>query len=132
MGVYVYTLRKNTIKATRDLGAAGQSKGEIGYMDFAYKCWNGWYEPASFRRAVGRSLAAAERAREANPDVDLIVWGNPKNYDFSRDGKMAVYQIRKTDSVWYDTQDPGKQVGYLSKKGRKYVFYHYSDMKEAA
>lgn len=131
MGVYVYTLRKNTIKATRDLGAAGQAMGEIGYMDFAYKCWNGWDEPASFRRAVGRSLAAAERAREANPDLDLIVWGNPKNHDFG-DDYMPVYQIRKTDSVWYDTQDPGKQVGYLSKKGRKYVFYHYSDIKEAA
>ena len=131
MGVYVYTLRKNPIKATRDLGDIGQPEGEIGYIDFAYKCWNGWDEPGYFRRAVGRSLAAAERAREANPDLDMIVWGNPKEHEFNR-GPMAVYQVSKTESVWYDTEDPGKHVGYLYKDGRKYTFKHKTDIKEAA
>ena len=131
MGVYVYTLRKNTIKAIRDLGDAGQPEGEIGYIDFAYKSWTVWDEPGYFRRAVGRSHAQAKKAREANPELDLIVWGNPKKHDF-KDGFMEVFQVSKTKSAWYDTEDPGKKVGYLAKQGRKYVFKHTSDVKEAA
>jgi hypothetical protein len=131
MGVYAYTLRKNTVKATRDLGDVGQPVGEIGYIDFAYKLWFGWDEPGYYRQQVGRSLAAAERAREANPELDLVVWGDPRKHDFSQ-GPMTVFQVSTSSCMWYDTQAPGKDVGYLYKNGRKYEFKHKTDIKEAA
>ena len=131
MGVYVYTLRKNTIKTRRDLGGI-IVEPEIGYAQFAYKCWNGWDEPGYFRRQVGRAHAFAEKARQANPDLDLITLGNPKEHDFERAGAMPVFQVSTDANSWCDTKDPGPVVGYLRKNGRKYGFETLADARIAA
>ena len=127
MGIYIYTLRKNTIKARRDIGGI-VVEPEIGYAQFAYKYWKGWGEPGYFRRQVGRAHAFAEKARQANPDLDLITIGNPKEHNFDRAGAMPVFQIPTTAIVWYDTKDPGPIVGYLYKNGRKYEFKTLADV----
>jgi hypothetical protein len=118
MGIYVYTLRKNTLKATdMDIGAPI----EIGVTAFAYKeHWNS--DDAIYKRTTARMHSMAERARDANPNLVLVTFGNPKNYDFSRGGKVAVYRVKPTMTHFYDTEAPGDHVGYLSKKGRKFEF----------
>jgi hypothetical protein len=117
MGVYVYTLRKNTIKAIdNDIGAPI----DIGITAYAYKCsYNGG---GRYERLVARQRASAERARDANPNLVLVTFGSPKDYDFSREGKMEVYRVKPTLTSFYDTEAPGEKVGYLTKTGRKFVF----------
>ena len=117
MGIYVYTLRKNTLKATdMDVGAPI----EIGVTAFAYK--ESWNRCGVYNRMTARMHSMAERARDANPNLVLVTFGDPKNYDFSRGGKVAVYRVKPTMTRFYDTEAPGDHVGYLSKKGRKFEF----------
>jgi len=52
----------------------------------------------------------------------LVTFGSPKEHDFDRDGKMAVYRVKPTMTSFYDTEAPGEKVGYLCKRGRKFVF----------
>ena len=117
MGIYVYTLRKNTLKATdMDIGAPI----EIGVTAYAYK--ESWNRSGEYNRMTARMHSMAERARDANPNLVLVTFGNPKDYDFSRGGKMAVYRVRPTMTCFNDTAAPGEQVGYLYKNGRKFEF----------
>ncbi len=117
MGIYVYTLRKNTTKATdMDIGAPI----EIGVTAYAYKeSWNGG---AAYNRMTARLHNMAERARDANPNLVLVTFGNPKDYDFTREGKMAVYRTSPDMEYFYDSKAPGDLVGYLFKKNRKFEF----------
>ena len=117
MGVYVYTLRKNTVKATdMDIGAPV----EIGVCKYAYK--DSWNRTGDYNRMVGRALSQAERARRANPNLVLVTWGDPKDYDFTREGKMAVYRVSPELEYFYDTKNPGDVVGYLYKNRGKMEF----------
>jgi len=117
MGIYVYTLRKNTLKATdMDVGAPI----EIGVTAYAYK--ESYRGSGEYSRTTARLHSMADRAREANPNLVLVTFGDPKDYDFSRGGKMAVYRVKPTMTSFYDTQAPGEQVGYLFKNGRKFEF----------
>lgn len=117
MGIYCYTLRKNTIKATdMDIGAPI----EIGITQYAYKeSWNG---NGAYNRMVGKAHAAAERAREANPNLVLVVMGNPKENDFDRYPNMTVYRCRPDMEFFMDHKAPGEAIGYLYKVGKKYEF----------
>ena len=117
MGIYCYTLRKNTIKATdMDINAPI----EIGITAYAYK--ESSYRTKEYKMMTGRAHAAAERAREANPNLVLVTWGNPKEYDFTREGKMAVYRTSPHMEYFYDSKNPGELVGYLFKVGKKFEF----------
>ena len=117
MGIYVYTLRKNTLKATdMDVGAPI----EIGVTAFAYK--ESYRGGGDYNRTTARMHSMAERARDANPNLVLVTFGNPKDHDFDRDSKMAVYRVTPTMTHFYDTGVPGEQVGYLYRNGRKFEF----------
>jgi hypothetical protein len=118
MGIYVYTLRKNTIKATdMDIGAPVQ----IGVTEYAYK--ESYSRGGAYNRMTARMHALAERAREANPNIALVTWGNPKNYDFSTPySNMAVYQTSPGMEYFCDTANPGEMVGYLYKRNGKFEF----------
>ena len=85
MGIYVYTLRKNTLKATdMDIGAPI----EIGVTAYAYK--ESYSRSGAYNRMTARMHSMAERARDANPNLVLVTFGNPADHDFDRYGKMAV------------------------------------------
>jgi hypothetical protein len=117
MGIYVYTLRKNTLKATdMDVGAPI----EIGVTAYAYK--ESYRGGGEYNRMTARMHSMAERARASNPNLVLVTFGDPKDHDFDCDSKMAVYRVRPTMTHFYDTQAPGEQVGYLFKDGRKFKF----------
>ena len=117
MGIYVYTLRKNTLKATdMDVGAPI----EIGVTAYAYK--ESYRGGGEYKRTTARMHSMAERARDANPNLVLVTFGNPKDNDFARHGKMAVYRVSPKMTSFYDTEAPGEKVGYLCKQGRKFVF----------
>ena len=117
MGIYVYTLRKNTLKATdMDIGAPI----EIGVTAYAYK--ESWNRSGAYNRMTARMHSMAERARDANPNLVLVTFGDPKDYDFSRGGKMEVYRVKPWLTSFYDTESPGEKVGYIYKSGRKFEF----------
>jgi hypothetical protein len=117
MGIYVYTLRKNTIKATdMDIGAPV----DIGVTAYAYK--ESWNSSPTYNRHTARMHSMAERARDANPNLVLVTWGNPKDYNFDREGQMAVYRTSPTMEYFHDTSNPGELVGYLYKRNRKFEF----------
>jgi len=117
MGIYVYTLRKNTLTATdAEIGAPVQ----IGVTAFAYK--ESWNRCGAYNRMTARMHSMAERARDANPNLVLVTFGNPKDNDFDRHDKMAVYRVKPTMTSFYDTEAPGEKVGYLFKQGQKFVF----------
>ena len=126
MGIYVYTLRKNPVIAIdKDINAPVA----IGFTKYAYK--ESWNETAGYNRLVGRSLAAAKRARLANPNLVIITVGDPKEHDFNKYGPMAVHHVRPTMSSFYDTEAPGKIIGFLYKSGKSYEFER-SEAKIAA
>jgi hypothetical protein len=118
MGIYVYTLRKNTIKATdMNIGAPVQ----IGITAYAYK--ESYSAGGSYNRLTARMHTMAKRAREANPNTVLVTWGNPKDYDFNSPfSNMAVYQISPDMTYFCDTANPGEMVGYLYKRNGKFEF----------
>lgn len=116
MGVYQYTLRKDTM-------IIGGRK--IGRFDFAYKLGRDW-EPGgmtddydrSGKRKINRTVrvleAAAERAREANPDVDLACV--LKSFRSVEAGwKIPVYKIPKNMTQFTEELDPLRIEGYIVK-----------------
>lgn len=117
MGIYCYTLRKNTFKAIdMDIGAPV----EIGITKYAYKeSWNGG---ADYNRIVGRAHAAAERARDANPNLVLVTFGDPKDYDFNSDDTMTVYHCNPDLEYFMDGKSPGTVIGYIYKNGKNFEF----------
>ena len=116
MGIYIYTLRKNTVKAIdTEIGAPI----EIGVTAYAYK--ESWNRCGAYNRMTARMHSMAERARDANPNLVLVTFGNPKDNDFSKHS-MPVYRVSPKMTSFYDTEAPGELVGYLSKQGRKIVF----------
>ena len=116
MGIYVYTLRKNTIKATNmDTG----TPIEVGVTKYAYK--ESWGS-GSYSRTVARQHASADRARDANPNLDLATFGDPKEHDFDRDGSMVVFRTGSNFTSFYDTKFPGEPIGRLYKNGKKFEF----------
>ena len=118
MGTYVYTLRKNPVKAIdMDIGAPI----EIGVTAYAYKDHGSWMN-ADYRRLIARARASASRARKANPNLVLVTFGDPKNQNFDRNNKMEVYRTSPEMTYFYDTNAPGELVGYLFKNGRKFEF----------
>ena len=117
MGIYVYTLRKNTLKAI-DMDISAPI--EIGVTAYAYK--ESWRRDGDYNRTTARLHSMAESARYANPNLVLVTFGNPKDHDFDRESKMAVYRVKPTMTYFYDTETPGEQVGYLFKNGRKFEF----------
>lgn len=118
MGIYVYTLRKNTINATdMDTG----TPIAIGVTAYAYK-ESFWNNDKAYKMMTARAHSAAERARDANPNLVLVTMGNPKDHDFDRDSKMAVFRTSPDLEFFHDTKIPGEVVGYLFKNGRKFEF----------
>jgi hypothetical protein len=117
MGIYVYTLRKNPVKAIdMDTGAPI----DIGVTAYAYK--ESWNSNADYNRMTARMHAAAARARDANPNLVLTTFGDPKNQNFDAHPKMAVFRTSPEMTYFYDTKAPGELVGYLFKNGRKFEF----------
>lgn len=116
MGVYVYTLRKDTIEID------GKTIGRIAY---AYK--PSWRDDSN--RVIQSKLAKAELARDALGDLDLVAQGDTFRL---KDGEwMNVFHCSKNMSTCYDTpqvwnevsrQHETKLAGYLVKRGRKLVF----------
>lgn len=116
MGLYVYTLRKNTINAIdMDIG----TPIEIGITKYAYK--DSWNRTPEYKRMTARMHSMAERARDCNPNLVLTTYGDPKDHDFSRDG-MTVYRTSPNMTYFYDTKAPGEPIGVLYKRGRKFEF----------
>lgn len=127
MGIYIYTLRKNTIKATdMDIGAPIN----IGVTAYAYKQSNSG--GGAYNRMRARMHALANRAREANPNLVVVTLGNPKDYDFGSEGKMAVYRTSPHLEYFYDTVNPGELIGYLYKRNRKFEFERIASTARAA
>jgi len=122
MGIYVYTLRKNPIVAIdKDIGAPIA----IGITKYAYKV--SWNRSADYNRLVGRMETLAENARDANPNLVMATFGDPKEHDFDRYGPMAVYRTSPTMTSFYDTQAPGERIGMLYKSGKSYVFERHEE-----
>lgn len=118
MGIYCYTLRKNPVVA---IDVEDRTPVAIGFAKYAYKySWMG--ENAAYARAVGRSHAQAEKARDANPDLTLITIGDPKEHDFNRYGPMEVREVSARLTSFMDSQTPGKRAGFLYKYGNSYSF----------
>jgi len=117
MGTYVYTLRKNPIIAIdKDIGAPVA----IGITKYAYKVSS--YHSADYNRLVGRMETLAEKARDANPNLVMITFGDPKEHDFDRYGPMAVYRTSPTMTSFYDSQSPGTLIGFIYKSGKSFIF----------
>lgn len=115
MGTYCYTLRKGT----RDI--AGET---IGQMEYAYKYhWDSVDSPF-----CKRMHAAAERARDANPDLTLIIMGK---FTDIRDCDTAVYRISNQRTYFMDGPNPGPVVGHLRREGRKLKFYPVKETVDA-
>ena len=126
MGIYVYTLRKNPIIAIdAEIGAPIA----IGFTKYAYKV--SYRGSADYNRLVGRMEALAEKAREANPNLVLVTFGDPKDHDFDRYGPMEVYRDTPTMTSFYDTNIPSDRAGFLYKSGKSYTFER-SEEKVAA
>jgi len=117
MGIYCYTLRKNTIKAI-DMDIVVPI--EIGVTKYAYKESSSL--SAEYRRMVGRAHAAAERARDANPNLVLVTFGDPKEHNFDTDGNMTVYRCSPVLEYFMDHKAPGEAFGYLYKEDKKLKF----------
>lgn len=118
MGVYRYTLRKNTTKVIdTDTGAPV----EIGSTEYAYKYSYGW-DSGNYKRNVAKLEAAADRAREANPNLVLIVVGNLREMFNRGDVKETeVYLVGPNYVGHDDTRPPSEKiVGYIRKNGRRY------------
>jgi len=127
MGVYVYTLRKNPTNAIdKDIGAPVA----IGVTKYAYKV--SWNRSGDYNRRVGRTEALAEKARESNPNLVMVTFGDPKEHDFDRYGSMSVYQVRPTFTSFYDTESPGEYIGRLYKSGKTYMFVRDGEERIAA
>lgn len=117
MGIYCYTFRKNTLKAIdTDTGAPV----EIGIFAYAYK--ESFWVNGEYNRKTARAHAAAERAREANPNVVLTTFGDPKSYKFNQGESMDIYRTCPNMTYFMDTKTPGELVGKLIKEGRKFKF----------
>lgn len=109
MGVYCYTLRKGTKQV---------DEVTIGRLAYAYKCH--WREDDSpFCR---RMHAAAERARDANPDLELVVIGDDYSSARSED-RTPVFQISKQRTYWLDGNNPGPVVGHLGFEKGRYRYF---------
>lgn len=122
MGIYCYTLRKSTIKAVdMDINAPI----EIGVTKYAYK-ESFWSESKAYKMLTARSHAAAERARNANPNLVLITHGDPKDHDFDRYGAMDVRRVTPDLEYFMDSKLPGEVVGKLYKVGKKFEFERLS------
>lgn len=118
MGIYCYTLRKSTIKAIdMDVGAPI----EIGVTKYAYK-ESYRFESKSYRMLTARAHAAAERARDANPNLVLVTHGDPKEHSFDYHGAMDVFRVSPDMEYFLDTRAPGEIVGKLYKRGKKFEF----------
>jgi len=126
MGTYAYTLRKNPIIAIdKDIGAPIA----IGITKYAYKV--SWNHSADYNRLVGRMETLAEKARDANPNLVMTTFGDPKEHDFDRYGPMAVYRTSPTMTSFYDSQSPGTLIGFMYKSGKSFIFER-SEEKVAA
>ena len=117
MGIYCYTLRKNTIKAIdMDVGAPI----EIGITKYAYK--ESWNPTKEHKMLTARAHAAAERARDANPNLVLVTFGDPKEHGFDESANMTVYRCSPEMEYFMDHKAPGEAVGYIYKVGKKFQF----------
>ena len=123
MGLYQYTMRKDTIVV------GGVQIGRFGY---AYKIGRDWmpggvtsqYNPKTGRSKINRAVIlfqkAADRARASFPDVEYVVVANAfSNASNSSEG-LPVYRVDKNDTQF--TEELGKPVGYLTRVGRSYQY----------
>jgi len=111
MGVYQYTLRKDT-KTVEGM--------KIGRYAYAYKHSNRAYECKPYRQRVNITEAAGERAAEALPDLEYAIMGEWKHAVHPYD--VAVIKLKKVVPSFADTIIPGEVVGYIYKVGRKFIF----------
>lgn len=107
MGVYVYTLRKDTKPAK-----LGAKSVELARADFAFK------ETLSSPRHHKAALTKAATARDSVGPITYVVIGNWEN----------GAPVRKVSENWYAGVDtpslPGELVGELVKiKRGRHVFY---------
>ena len=114
MGVYQYTLRKETKVVD------GIKIGRYGYA-----CKHTYFRHSNhdryakmYNRLVGSVEAAADRAFEANADLEYAAIGEWK-FASDPDG-LAVIKVN-TPSFADDTAR-NEIVGYLKKEGRKFKF----------
>ena len=114
MGVYQYTLRKET--QTVD----GTKIGRYGYAykHSYFRHYNQDRYATMYNRLVGSVEAAADRAFEANSDLEYAAIGEWKYA--SEDEGLTVIKIKK--SSFADDTANHEVVGFLKKQGRKFKF----------
>ncbi len=106
MGVYCYTLRKQT----RQIDGV-----TIGRTAYAYKDhWDAYRSPF-----VARQHAAAERARNANPKLTRVIMGDWK---YAATEPLPVFEISEGLTAFMDHKSPGPVVGYVTKSGGRYRY----------
>ena len=121
MGLYWYTMRKQTKVVD---GTVAWMKGfiksdvELARFAYAYKDFgmaSSWGVPAAWKRLAGRAHAAADRAFEANPDVEYYIMGD--SFKEAAEQHYPVFKMKeKMGAFLEETSDP--VVGYLNKVGR--------------
>lgn len=116
MGIYCYTLRKNPIKA---IDVDNNVPIEIGTFMYAYK--ESFHSTPEYNRRVARAHSFAEKARDANPNLVMVVVGDPNSYDLEN-SFMEVYRCNPTLEYFMDSFSPGDKIGRLYKNGRKFIF----------
>lgn len=114
MGVYQYTLRKET--KTVD----GVKIGRYGYAykHSYFRHYNQDRYATMYNRLVGSVEAAADRAFEANADLEYAAIGEWK---YANEGE-GLTVIKVKNASFADDTSKHEVVGYLKKEGRKFKF----------
>ena len=127
MGLYQYTMRKDTIEVD------GLT---IGRFSYAYKLGSDWqpggetsqyildpktgYHRRKMNTTVVRLEAAAERARDALPNVECFVqcdsFKDAAQYD------LPVFKVGTSVEQVLDCFEASELIGHIRKIGRKFVF----------
>lgn len=127
MGIYVYTMRKDSIVVDGI---------HIGRFAFAYKMGRDWQPGgktsiyiddkktgrlrAKMNRTVLMLEAAAERARNALPHIEHIV-AIDSFKDIKKYGRTEVFKI-PTDMEMFIEELPERHVGYLIAEGKSFRY----------
>jgi len=114
MGVYQYTLRKDT----KIVDGVKIGRYAYGYKHSYFRHYNQDRYAKMYSRLVGSVEAAADRAFEANADLEYAVIGDWK---YASEGE-GLTVIKVKNASFADDTAKHEFVGYLKKDGRKFKF----------
>ena len=114
MGVYQYTLRKDT----KIVDGVKIGRYAYGYKHSYFRHYNQDRYAKMYNRLVGSVEAAAVRAFEENPDLEYAVIGDWK---YASEGE-GLTVIKVKNASFADDTAKHEFVGYLKKDGRKFKF----------